>query len=320
MHKNETAPPRAKFGRRRPWVPYARRALTFLLLAAVLALIAVQARRIDWAQVAAALRAYRAETLLPAAALAAASYLLYGCYDLLGRAYTRHRLPPRTVLAVGFVGYAFNLNFAWIGAIGLRYRLYSRAGLPAGTIARIFALAVATNWSGYVLLGGALFLWRPLPLPPAWGLDAALLRPLGAAMLASVPLYLLLCAYSPRRSWTVGGARIWLPRARVALLQLLLSGLNWLLIAAVLFVLLRQRVEYAAVAGALLVGAIAGVVVHVPAGLGVLETVFLGLLGHRLPPGEILAALLAYRAIYYLAPLLIAAALYAALEAGSRRA
>lgn len=53
---------------------------------------------------------------------------------------------------------------------------------------------------------------------------------------------------------------------------------------------------------------------HVPAGLGVLEAVFVALLAHRVPQGELLAALLAYRAIY-LAPLAIAAALFFVVDA-----
>ena len=61
----------------------------------------------------------------------------------------------------------------------------------------------------------------------------------------------------------------------------------------------------------LLVAAVAGVITHVPAGLGVLEAVFVALLSHQLPQGQLLGALLAYRAIYYLLPLAIATVAYA---------
>ena len=44
--------------------------------------------------------------------------------------------------------------------------------------------------------------------------------------------------------------------------------------------LLGQRVHYYDVLTVLLIGAIAGVVAHVPAGLGVFEVVFVGLLGY----------------------------------------
>lgn len=43
-------------------------------------------------------------------AITAASFCLFGSYDLLGRAYTGHRLLARQVIPVAFVCYAFNLN------------------------------------------------------------------------------------------------------------------------------------------------------------------------------------------------------------------
>ncbi len=66
-------------------------------------------------------------------------------------------------------------------------------------------------------------------------------------------------------------------------------------------------------------GAIAGVVLHVPAGLGVFEAVFITLLGHRISDGQLLAALLGYRAVYYLGPLVVAAFLFLAMELRARR-
>ncbi|MET0542138.1 MAG: UPF0104 family protein, partial [Variovorax sp.] len=62
------------------------------------------------------------------------------------------------------------------------------------------------------------------------------------------------------------------------------------------------------------------VITHVPAGLGVLEAVFVALLSHRLPQGEILAGLIGYRALYYLAPLAIATVAYVVMEVRARRA
>jgi uncharacterized membrane protein YbhN (UPF0104 family) len=73
------------------------------------------------------------------------------------------------------------------------------------------------------------------------------------------------------------------------------------------------------VLGVLLVSAIAGVLAHIPAGVGVIELVFLMLLGGTLPQHTIIAGLVVYRAVYYLAPLLAAVIVYVGLEASSRR-
>ena len=52
-----------------------------------------------------------------------------------------------------------------------------------------------------------------------------------------------------------------------------------------------------------------------PAGLGVLEAVFIALLVPPLNTPALVGVLLTYRAIYYLAPLLVALVLYATVEA-----
>jgi glycosyltransferase 2 family protein len=69
----------------------------------------------------------------------------------------------------------------------------------------------------------------------------------------------------------------------------------------------------------LLLAAVAGVITHVPAGLGVLEAVFVALLSHKMPQPAILAALVAYRVVYYLAPLCIAAVVYLVMEARAKK-
>jgi uncharacterized membrane protein YbhN (UPF0104 family) len=61
------------------------------------------------------------------------------------------------------------------------------------------------------------------------------------------------------------------------------------------------------------------VVTHVPAGLGVLEFVFVALLSHVVPESRLIAALLGYRAIYYIAPLMVAAVLYLVMEAHAKQ-
>jgi uncharacterized membrane protein YbhN (UPF0104 family) len=106
----------------------------------------------------------------------------------------------------------------------------------------------------------------------------------------------------------------------MALCQLLMSSANWLLMAGAMFMLLEQKIAFLAVLGVLLAAAIAGVITHVPAGLGVLEAVFVALLSDQLPKSELLAALLMYRAIYYLAPLLVATLVYLLVEARAKTA
>jgi uncharacterized membrane protein YbhN (UPF0104 family) len=306
--------------RAQPWYPVAKRALAIVFFVAVLGLVANHARHIDWDSVWAALRAYPVGTLVLAAGFAAASHALYCGYDLIGRHETGHRLPSTEVVRIAFTCYAFNLNLgSLVGGVALRYRLYARLGLHAEMITKILALSVLANWLGYCLVAGCVFLFAGLSMPPEWELGSAGLRWLGAALLLAAAAYVGLCSLSTRREWNVRGHALRLPSGPIASLQLVLSATNWMVIGGVVWVLLQHRIEYASVLGVLLIAAVAGVIAHVPAGLGVLEAVFIALLLHRVPQSELLAALLAYRAIYYLTPLALALALFIALETGAKR-
>jgi len=299
---------------------WTRRIATLAFFALLAGLLWNQARSIEWGEVREALAGYRLGTLALAAALAAASYTVYSCYDLLSRHYSGHLLPTRQVMGLTFVCYAFNLNLgSLVGGLALRYRLYSRLGLDAPTITRIVSFSMATNWLGYLLLAGAAFALQPPDLPPQWRLDPGGLRGLGGAMIAAGIAYLAACAFARRRSWTLRGHVFALPPLPLALAQVGVSMLNWLLMGAIVWLLLQQRVPYPNVLATLLVAAVAGVITHVPAGLGVLEAVFVALLSHRAPAAQLVAALLAYRAVYYLAPLALAALAYLRAELRWRR-
>lgn len=293
--------------------------IAFIVL--VLLLVAKLASGMDWARAWHALQLLPASTLLTAAALAAASHGVYSTYDLIGRHQTGHGLPARRVASVAFVSYAFNLNLgALVGGVAFRYRLYSRLGLATDVITRVLALSMLTNWLGYLVLGGAVLLLAPPVLPDGWSLSEQALPLVGALLLAVAAVYLGLCLFVRKREWTIRGHGLTLPPGRVALLQLVLSMVNWMLIAAVVWTLLQQQVDYPSVLGALLLAAVAGVLTHVPAGLGVLEAVFLTVLSGRVTQHELLAALLAYRALYYLAPLALAAAVFFWIERTGRDA
>jgi uncharacterized membrane protein YbhN (UPF0104 family) len=292
-----------------------KRTLAVFFLSLGLALLAVKLRSIDWTSVAAVIGGMSTRSLVGAVALAIASYAVYCSYDLLGRHYTGHDLTRRQVLTAAFVSYACGLNLGPVGT-GFRFRLYMRLGLGAGVTAALWMVTVATNWLGFLVLAGIAFAAELIPLPAGAPIGAATLPGFGVAMLAAATVYLTLCGLAANRSWTLRGRRIRLPTLSFAVLQCAASVLNWLLMASVIFILLQQKVAFSAVLGALLLNALALAVVDVPGGLGVLETIFVALLGDRLPATELLAALLAYRGIYYLAPLLIATPVYLALETG----
>lgn len=298
----------------------ARKVAPWALAALVLALIGRQAGTIDWSAVGQALREQSAGGLALAAAMSLVSYALFGSYDLVGRHVTAHQVSvPRTV-GIAAMCYAFNLNFgALVGGIALKLRLYGRAGLKAKTVARVIGLAIVTNWLGYLALGGAVLALAPPPLPPQLSLSEPAVRAIGAVMVGCSAAYIVLCARRSGRSLRWRRHRFRPPRLRVALVQLALSATNWALMGLIVWTLLGHAVPYPTVLAVLLLAAVAGVVTHVPAGLGVIETVFIASLAGQIGSHQVLAALVSYRAVYYLLPAALAAVGYFWSEARGRQ-
>ncbi|MDF7657378.1 lysylphosphatidylglycerol synthase domain-containing protein [Erwiniaceae bacterium L1_54_6] len=297
-----------------------KKILTWLFFIAVIVLLVVYARKVNWDDVIDVIVNYNRTVILSAISLVVVSYLTYGVYDLIGRAYCGHKLAKRQVMLVSFICYAFNLTLStWVGGVAMRYRLYSRLGLPGGTITRIFSLSIATNWLGYILLAGVVFTAGMVPIPQGWFIGGQTLRIIGGCLLTGVALYLWACAFAKKRHWTVKGQHLQLPSLRMALFQFAVSCANWMVMGAIIWLLLAQQVNYPVVLGVLLISSIAGVIIHIPAGIGVLEAVFLALLsGQHASHGTIIAALLAYRVLYFILPLLLALVLYLWLESRAR--
>lgn len=304
----------------RAWWPWLKRALLAAFFIAVAWLLVRYARGVDWGEVRQSLLELPRSVLLTALLLAIGAHLAYSTLDLIGRYYTKHRLTKLKTLQVASISYAFNLNLgSLVGGIGFRYRLYSKLGLPTGQITQILTLSMMTNWLGYILLGGLVFTIAPLQLPPHWKMDSEELRLLGVALLAVSVTYLGACAFSRKRSWNIRGHEVQLPSLRMAIGQLAIASAQWTLTASVAYVLLQGKVDYPTVLSVLLMAGIAGVITHIPAGLGVIEAVFIALLSHRVPEHQLLGALLAYRAVYYIVPLAVAALQYLKVEVRTRK-
>lgn len=305
-----------KRSRRLGWL---KRGVTLFFFILIPVLLFSMLRNVEWQEVKEALQSYSLPTLLAGAGIALASYLVFSSYDLLGRYYTGHKLKVTQVLPTAFVCYAFNLNFgAWVGGIALRYRLYSRLGLSVATITRVLSISLLANWVGYMMLAGSVFSLRLMELPDNWAIGTTTLQLIGFALLAVSLGYLVACRFSSKRIWKWRDHEIELPSLRLALMQATLGAVNWSLMAALIYLLLPEEAFYPSILGILMVSSIAGVVTHIPAGLGVLEAVFLALLQHQIPAGTLIAALIGYRAIYFLFPLAIALIMYLVLEKRAR--
>jgi phosphatidylglycerol lysyltransferase len=117
------------------------------------------------------------------------------------------------------------------------------------------------------------------------------------------------------------GYPLHLPRPQTAVAQIALSVADLSLVAAVLYACLphASAIGYLHVLAVYVLAFVAGLLSHVPGGLGVFDAVVLVGLSGRLPADQILAGLLAFRVVYQLIPLVGAGVLFGAVEALAAR-
>ena len=223
-------------------------------------------------------------------------------------------MPLRRGALASFVGYAFShtLGMPLLTGGAVRFRLYSAWGLPAGEIAGIIAFNSLTLWLGVaamLAMGGiaapdAIGNLLALPAAAVGGLAVGL----GVLLLAYPCLSLVFRQPLRLREWSFA----W-PPPPLAAAQLVLAVVDWTLAALTLWLLLPPvGLGFFAFAGVYTAASIAGVVSHVPAGLGVFEAVLLLSLPEGAHAPGVAAALILYRLIYYVLPLLLAALVFAA--------
>lgn len=286
-----------------------------ILLVAALGWIALTklAQDISYAEVMQALRATSVGQIVASLAATAVSFIALGFYDRAALAWIGKRVAyPVTALA-SFCAYAVGntVGFGPLTAGAIRYRFYTPQGLEPEHVTRLIAFVTAAFGLGLgtatgigLLLVGAI---------PGTALPAPLAHGLGLVLLAAVGLLLALAQY--RRRLRVGGQVVELPRARLLAGQILASLIDitaagmalWLLLPALDLPLPAFIALYAVAIGL-------GALSHVPAGLGIVETVILaGIAGHA-DTEQILGALVLYRIIYHVVPLLLAGLVVAGLE------
>ena len=262
-----------------------------------------------------------AEQLAWAVAATVVSYWLLTLYDLLALRHLKRRLPYRWVAFTAFTSYAFShsLGFASIIGTTMRYRLYAPLGLGGVDVAQVTLFVVTTFTLGLTVVMPIVMLIDPTALK-ALHIEPGAATLLGGGALAVLAVYVLAGAWI-RRPFRVWGHDIAFPKPSVAVGQLLLGLCDLSLAAAVLYLCLpaSDAVSYMDVVVAFGLALVAGIISHVPGGLGVFDAIVLVSLTPEMPGNDVMAGLLVFRIIYYLAPLVVAGLMFGALEAFQAR-
>ena len=251
----------------------------------------------------------------------AASYWLLGFYDFLGLRYIGKAVVYPRVLMTSFIANAFghNLGLAAFTGGAVRFRMYASAGLTAIDVATVQGFCSLTIGIGLATLGGLSLTLEPthtaavLHLHPRWAMLV------GIMLLSGVGAYATWCILG-RTPIEIRGWALHAPRPTLGFAQIVLGMCDLSCSTAVLWWLLPPQADmgFLTFVGAYAAAVTAGIVSHVPGGLGVFETVIVFALPD-VPLSSLLGSMLIYRAVYYLAPLMAATLLFGIKELSAQR-
>jgi glycosyltransferase 2 family protein len=238
----------------------------------------------------------------------ALAYAALAWYDQIALMHLRRRLSWRFVAAASFTAYALahNIGASVLSGAVVRYRAYSTQGLSVREIGVLVAFCSFTFGLGAAMIGGFSLLFHPdlierFPGAPLWLGQAG-----AAALVAGPSLYIAgaLLHFPPLK---IGAYELVYPRPPVAARQLLAGPLELIGASGIIYFALPAAANpgFAVVLGVFVASFSIALMSHAPGGLGVLELTFLKAMPDA-PQANVVAALLVFRLLYLIVPLIFA--------------
>jgi len=237
------------------------------------------------------------------------SFLAIGTQEYFALKTAGHPLPYPKALFGGFlaqsIGHQTGFSVAIAGA--LRYRFYSTFGVNWRQVVKTQASFTGTIALALCFQLSVGMIFHPALFDHAIHLPHDLIRAIGA--LLGIFACCVLALTARKKPVTLFGESWGVPPTRLVVAQVVCSILDLACLAASAWVLLPDALgaDYPTLLGIAVASLLLGILSAVPGGLGVFESGALYLLA---PPTDKLTAatfgaLLAFRAIYYLLPLLL---------------
>ena len=245
------------------------------------------------------------------------NYLVLTLYDYLGSLYVRAKIPIRKVALASFVAYAFsqNLGASVLSGGAVRYRFYQREGLSGSSIARLIGFTVFHFWLGLFFLAGTLAIIIPESFSELFHVSILLCRACGILVLMPSGVYVFFLFFP---SVLARKYRRLIPRTSIGLFGIFVCVFDWFLAASVFYCLLygEHNITLFRTIAAFIAAQVAGVMSHVPGGLGVFEATVAFLLAPHHDKAHLVTTLIIFRLIYYFFPFLISVVLMTIYEVG----
>lgn len=280
--------------------------LFFFALAAFM--IYRQLSKYDLKDIQAALLSIPAKNLMYACLASFFGYVALSSYDFLALKYIKKKLSAWKWIFAGFIGFSVsnNAGHAIVSGGAIRYRLYTRWRIKAQEIVKMI------TFSGFTYLVACFFLiiigYFITPDHAFGDSQASKMTTAVVAFASFIGLWLYLtAAIYYKKAIVIKGIKFKMPNLKMALEQIIIGSLDILMASLVLYFTLTCFVDvpFNVFIGAFIIAQILGIYSQVPGGLGVFELVFANIIPQAENQALLYGALIAYRIIYYLLPLVI---------------
>ena len=267
---------------------------------------------IDVEQVFGAISATPMHNIALAALFVVCAYFTLTFYDLFAlRTIGRNDVPYHGAALASFTSYSVGHNVGASVFTGgaVRYRIYSNWGLDAGEVAKICFVAGLTFWLGNATVLGLGIAYAPeaasaINQVPAWANRSVAL--LALAVLTSYVVWVW------RRPRAIGRGQwqVTLPGGPLTLLQIVIGIIDLTFCALAMYMLVPAEPQVSFITlGVIFVSAtLLGFASHSPGGLGVFDAAMLVALW-QFDKEDLLAGLLLFRLLYYIAPFILSLAI-----------
>ncbi len=206
------------------------------------------------------------------------------------------------------------LSLAGLSGVALRSRHLREHQVAVKKVLRLTALNAISFWTGFSLL--LLTVLVIFGVPPTITVMAShwILEAIGFAAALLILSAIAVAIPSLRARFKMFQNQPF-PSTRGFYMQFLLSALDWLISALALYVLLPSNysMQFGPWLVVFLIGQVSSLLLNLPAGLGILDALVLTMSAST-ERSEALAALVVYRCIFYVCPLLISLSAIAADE------
>jgi len=228
-------------------------------------------------------------------------YLLLTMYDVLAFKNEKFKLSNLKIIFTSFISYAFanSIGLSGLTGSGLRINLYSLWNVPYKSIINVIKFCYVSFWIGLLWVGGLFLTFEPVDLS-RFDFYFGTTREVGIILLIIAISYSSHKVFSKKKSF------------EISIFQVLISLLDWIMVSGLIYIFLphNDSLTFIKFFPIFLSAQIIGVLSNLPGGIGAFDYVFLTLMGKYYPPSVIVAALIIFRLLYYIAPFGIALVSY----------